>query len=581
MVQGVGFRPAVFRLANALHLGGWVCNTPDGVVVEVEGDEPSTGRFIVGLRRSLPPLARLDELGVAEIRPVDETEFHVLASAEGRRQRALVPPDTALCADCRAEMGSPGDRRHAYPFTTCTNCGPRFSIVRGLPYDRERTAMACFPLCPACEREYTDPRDRRFHAEPVCCPECGPRLWLQDAHGMVADRQAEALAVARRELTAGAIVAVKALGGFQLACRADDPVAVARLRERKRRPTKPFAVMVRDLAVARRVIALRREGAAALVSAQAPVVLAPRREGARLCDGVAPGLGDIGVMLPTAPIHVELFRGAGFDALVMTSGNAGDEPICRSNREALARLAGIADCFLLHDRDVVRRVDDSVVRATSDGVVMVRRARGYVPEPLPLPVATDEPVLALGGHLQTTACLTVGREAFPSQHVGDLDSDAGARVPRRSRGRPRGVPRGRGGVIVVDRAPRLREHLAGRAAGRRRGAPLLRVQHHVAHAAAVLAEHGAVSDDGEDGGRDRPRRDRVGTGRHGLGRGVAPPRRRPALAAAGAPRGDPARRRRERGTRAVARPGRGAGPGGCIEPASTGSRSRGSSPPSA
>jgi len=497
VVQGVGFRPAVFRLASALQLGGWVCNTPDGVVIEVEGDEPAAGRFIVGLRRSLPPLARLDDLDVLEIQSVKETDFRVLASAEGRRQRALVPPDAALCADCRAEMANRRNRRFSYPFTTCTNCGPRFSIVRGLPYDRERTAMACFPLCPECEREYTDPRDRRFHAEPVCCPKCGPRLWLQDAHGMVADRPEEALSLARRELAAGAIVAVKALGGFQLACRADDQAAVARLRERKRRPAKPLAVMARDLAVARRLATLDEAGVAALASTQAPVVLAPRRESSLLCDGIAPGLSDVGVMLPTAPVHVELFRGAQFDALVMTSGNASDEPICRSNREALARLTGIADSFLLHDRDVVRRVDDSVVRATAEGTIMVRRARGYVPEPLPLPVEAEEPVLALGGYLQTTACLAVGREAFPSQHVGDLDSDAARAFLAEVVAGLEEFLEVEAEVIVVDAHPDYPSTWLGERLARQRGARLFQAQHHVAHAAAVLAEHKAFPGAGE------------------------------------------------------------------------------------
>ena len=494
VVQGVGFRPAVFRLAGALDLGGWVCNTPDGVVIEVEGREESVGRFIVGLQTALPPLARLTDLEVGAVTPLAETHFRVLASTPGRRQRALVPPDTALCDDCRSEMADSRDRRFAYPFTTCTNCGPRFSIVKGLPYDRERTAMACFPLCPECEREYTDPRDRRFHAEPVCCPECGPRLWLQDVTGMVADRSPEALAVARRELAAGAIVAVKALGGFQLACNAADAAAVARLRERKRRGTKPLAVMVADLAAAELMAVLSADGRAALVSPQAPVVLAPRRHDAVICDGIAPGLSDVGVMLPTAPLHVELFRDAGYTALVMTSGNASDEPICRSNREALARLGGIADFFLLHDRDIVRRVDDSVVRDTAAGAVMVRRARGHVPEPLPLPVECPEPVLALGGFLQATVCLAVGREAFPSQHVGDLDAEAARAFLAEVVTGLEAFIEAEARVLVVDAHPDYPSTWLGERLARQRDGRLIRVQHHVAHAAAVLAEHGAFPD---------------------------------------------------------------------------------------
>jgi len=495
-VQGVGFRPAVFRLASALELGGWVSNTPDGVVIEVEGRESNVGRFIVGLQTALPPLARLTELEVKVVPPVGEADFRVLASAQGRRQRALVPPDTALCAECRAEMADPSNRRAAYPFTTCTNCGPRFTIVTGLPYDRERTAMACFPLCAACEREYTDPRDRRFHAEPVCCPECGPRLWLQDGAGMLADRADEALAATRAELASGAIVAVKALGGFQLACDAANAAAVARLRERKHRPTKPFAVMVGDLATAERLAVLGEGGRARLLSPQAPVVLAPRRPGELVCAGVAPGLADLGVMLPTTPLHVELFRGGVFGALVMTSGNASDEPICRSNREALARMAGIADLFLLHDRDVVRRSDDSVVRDDGDATVMVRRARGYVPEPLPLPVEAPAPVLALGPFLQATACLAVGREAFPSQHVGDLDSDAARAFLAEVVGGLEEFLEVEADVVVVDAHPDYPSTWLGERLARQRRGRLLHVQHHVAHGAAVLAEHGLFPEPG-------------------------------------------------------------------------------------
>ncbi len=497
MVQGVGFRPSVYRLATTLGLGGWVCNSPDGVIVEVEGPEEAVGRFIVGVQTSLPPLARLTDIEVHAVEPEAEAAFRVLASAEGRRQRALVPPDTALCAECRAEMDDPQDRRHAFAFTTCTNCGPRFSLVRGLPYDRERTAMACFPLCEACEREYTDPGDRRFHAEPVCCPECGPRLWLQDAQGMVADRADAALAAARRALAGGEIVAVKGLGGFQLACDAASDAAVARLRERKRRPAKALAVMVPDLAAAERLVLLSDHGRAALVSPRAPIVLAPRRAGAPLAGGIAPGLDDLGVLLPTTPLHVELFRGAAFAALVMTSGNASDEPICRSNREALARLAPIADAFLLHDRDVVRRVDDSVERDAGDGVVVLRRARGHVPAPLRLPVAAPEPVLALGGYLQATVCLALGREAFPSQHVGDLDAEAARAFLAEVAAGLEEFLDVEARLLVVDEHPDYPSAWLGDRLARMRDGRVLPVQHHLAHAAAVLAEHGRFPGPGE------------------------------------------------------------------------------------
>ncbi|TAM45131.1 MAG: carbamoyltransferase HypF [Acidobacteria bacterium] len=497
VVQGVGFRPAVHRLATALALGGFVRNGPEGVVIEVEGGEGAVHAFVAALSRSLPPLARLDGMDAAPVPVTGEAGFVVLGSEAGARRQALVPPDAALCPACRAEMDDPADRRHRYPFTTCTNCGPRFTLATALPYDRERTSMACFPLCPECAREYADPADRRFHAEPVCCPACGPRLWLQGPGSGVLGRGAEALELARAGLARGVIVAVKGFGGFQLACRADDGAAVAQLRECKRRPTKPFAVMARDLAVARALAVLAPEHDALLSSPRAPVVLAPRRPGASVSPDVAPGLADLGVMLPTTPLHVELFRGAAYDALVMTSGNAGDEPICRGNREALERLAGIADLFLLHDRDVVRRADDSVARAESGGAFLVRRARGYVPEALPLPVRAAAPVLALGGFLQATACLAIGDGAFCSQHVGDLDGEPARAFLAEAVGGLEEFLAARGELIVVDPHPDYPSTWLGETLARERGARLLPVQHHLAHAAAVLAEHGRFPGIGE------------------------------------------------------------------------------------
>lgn len=519
VVQGVGFRPTVHRVATRLGLAGFVQNTPEGVVVEVEG--PAAEDFVPALRHGLPPLARLDEVSLGAVPTRGEVGFEVRASSEGVRERALVPPDSALCADCRAELEDPTDRRFRYPFTTCTSCGPRFSLVHSLPYDRERTSMACFPLCPACRREYEDPVDRRFHAEPVCCPECGPRLWLVLGRGaesvLTGGRGpgsglrgpdgppgeesrlpalgrvggwSEALAGAREALAGGGIVAVKGLGGFQLACRADGAEAVARLRARKRRPSKPFAVMTRDLEVARRLVSLTAADEAELTSAGAPIVLAPRREGGGVAEGVAPGLEDLGVLLPTAPLHVELFRGAPFDTLVMTSGNVSDEPICRGNREAMERLGAIADHFLLHDRDVVRRVDDSVVRTGRKGPFAVRRARGMVPEALPVPAAAPRPVLALGGFLQVTACLAAGQEAFFSQHVGDLDSEPSRVFLREVVEGLEEFLQARGEAVVVDEHPDYPSTWLGQELARTRGAELVRVQHHLAHAAAVLAEHG-------------------------------------------------------------------------------------------
>jgi hydrogenase maturation protein HypF len=500
VVQGVGFRPAVHRLATSLGLTGWVRNGPDGVAIQVEGEQAALDRFLVLLPRSLPPLARLDEFLSKSLEPEGDAGFSIFASEEGARLRALVPPDSALCSDCRNDMEREGDRRYRYPFTTCTNCGPRFSLVRALPYDRERTAMACFPLCEDCRREYGDPADRRFHAEPVCCPSCGPRLWLSDGEGRELAEGADAIGVAQAALAGGKIVAIKALGGFQLACRADLAEPVAELRRRKRRPAKPFALMVRDLDAAHRLVALDERSASLLRSPQAPVVLAPAKADAPVDAGIAPGVGDLGVMLPTAPLHVELFRGAAFDSLVMTSGNLSDEPIARGNREALARLGGIADLFLLHDRDVVRRVDDSVARSSAEGSFLLRRARGCTPEALPLPVEAPEPVLALGAYLQTTACVAVGREAFPSQHVGDLEGDPARAFLREVTAGLEDFLQVRPRRLVVDAHPDYASTWLGEELERARDGQLLRVQHHVAHAAAVLAEHGLFPEIGSEAG---------------------------------------------------------------------------------
>ncbi|MBM4061845.1 MAG: carbamoyltransferase HypF [Planctomycetes bacterium] len=496
VVQGVGFRPAVFRLAQEFALHGFVRNDPNGACIEVQGPEAAVAAFVARLRGALPPLARLHRLEVTEADVLAETGFTVAGTAAGPRGDALVPPDAALCAACRRELDDPRDRRHQHPFATCTDCGPRFSLVRELPYDRARTAMGCFPLCPACAAEYGDPGSRRFHAEPICCPQCGPRLWFAGADGERLAGPDDAIAAAQQALAQGLVVALKGLGGFQLGCRADDEAVVAELRRRKHRPSKPLALMVRDLATAQCLVELAARDEALLQGAAGPIVLAPARRGHGIAAGIAPGVGDLGVMLPTAPLHVELFRAAPFDVLVMTSGNRSDEPICLGNREALARLRGIADRFLLHDRDVVRRVDDSVVRSAPVGPVVVRRSRGYVPAPLGMPVPAPAPVLALGGHLQNTVCLGLGAEAFVSQHVGDLDTE-GARAFQRE------VAAGleqfldvTAAAIACDTHPDYPSTWFGEELARARAARLLRVPHHLAHAAAVLGEHGAMPGEG-------------------------------------------------------------------------------------
>ncbi len=495
-VQGVGFRPTVHRIAVSLELSGWVINDPLGATAEIEGPAGVVERFMERLRDELPPLARLDAVERDELEPSGERGFEVRTSALGQPQGALVPPDASLCADCRRDMEDRNDRRHRYPFTTCTNCGPRFSIVRALPYDRERTSMACFPLCDDCRREYEDPLDRRFHAEPVACPACGPKLWLVDRDGIRLNVD-DPLAEARLQLLAGKVVAVKSLGGFQLACRADDAAAVERLRRRKRRHAKPFAVMVPNLEKALQIVELDRESRELMGSARAPIVLAPRRSNSGIAEEVAPGLTDIGVMIPTTPLHVELVDDPSLPPLVMTSGNLSDEPLCRTNREAVDRLSGIADFFLLHDRDIVRRVDDSVVRSTVRGPVMVRRARGWVPEPLQLPERSEAVVVAVGGHLQVTGCVTQGDHAFPTQHVGDLDSGSARAFLREVLDGLLDFLQVAPDCIAADAHPDYPSSWLAQELAVEHGARILEVQHHVAHAAAVLAEHGRFPAAGE------------------------------------------------------------------------------------
>ena len=452
-VQGVGFRPTVHRIATELGLVGVVRNDPEGATAEVEGPSSTTASFVDRLQAELPPLARLDEIEIEEIELLGETSFRVTETEQG-------------------------------------NCGPRFSLTSSLPYDRIATSMACFPLCAACDGEYTDPADRRFHAEPVCCPKCGPQLWFQDADGRNRVDGQSAIRAAQTDLIAGRVLAIKGLGGFQLACRADDDATVTLLRQRKRRRGKPFAVMVRDLETARRVVRLSPQDEDLLRSSRAPVILAPRVPGNLVCEDAAPGLDDIGVMLPTTPLHVELFRDERVPALIMTSANLSEEPICRGNREAIDRLKDIADGFLLHDRDVIRRVDDSVVRSTAAGPIFVRRARGWVPDPISLPVDAPEPLLAVGGHLLVTSCIAVKGQAFMTQHVGDLDS-----VPARAFHRE--VIDGledflevRPTSVIADAHPDYPSTwLASEIAVQREGS-LLEVQHQIAHGAAVLGEHG-------------------------------------------------------------------------------------------
>ncbi len=420
VVQGIGMRPAVYRLATELRLGGFVRNDPQGVWIEIEGEAAALARFVERLPARVPTLGHVDRVDVVELAVAGEAEaaFRVETSAQRGSVEAAVPADAATCDACLAELFDPRDRRHRYPFINCTQCGPRYTIVRDVPYDRARTTMDAFALCAPCRAEYDDPDDRRFHAEPNACPTCGPRLtWWRDGSTLTGEAALDAAVAA---LCGGGIVAVKGLGGFHLAVDAADDDAVARLRVRKHRPHRPLAVMARSLERAERIALVDAIAREALVSPARPIVLLRARPGAAVAAGVAPGLSELGVMLPYTPLH-HLLLTDGPRLLVMTSGNRVDEPIARTDDEAREKLGGIADGFLLHDRAIHTRADDSVVRPVAGVIQAIRRSRGAVPDSIALAVSAP-PICAVGAELKNTVCLTRGDRAFLSPHIGDLSS---------------------------------------------------------------------------------------------------------------------------------------------------------------
>jgi hydrogenase maturation protein HypF len=501
VVQGVGFRPFIYRLAAELGLDGWVRNDAAGVTMEVEGDSRCVERMVARVRAEAPARARVDRIAQNECVPVRCAPGFAILESGGGCAATAIGPDSAVCPDCLAELFAPGDRRYRYAFTNCTNCGPRYTITRGLPYDRARTSMAAFAQCPACAAEYASPRDRRFHAEPNACPDCGPRLRLLDcAGGEVTDGDPLAATLAR--LARGEIVAIKGLGGFHLACNARDAGAVARLRARKSREEKPFAVMVAGTASLQRYVDVTRAERALLESPERPVVLLRKGAAADVgLAGVAPGLAWLGAMLPYTPLHYLLFHeaagrppGLGWLAqahdtvLVMTSANPGGEPLVTRNDEAQVRLAGIADAFLVHDRDIVIRCDDSVVRAGSAGAQFVRRARGYTP--LAIRLAGPGPtVAAVGGWYKNTVCVTRGDEAFVSQHIGDLDNAPTCVALEDTLAHLVAILDVRPDCVAHDLHPDFFSTRHAAALAARWDVPLCGVQHHHAHVAAVLAEH--------------------------------------------------------------------------------------------
>ncbi len=420
IVQGVGFRPFIYRLAQECNLTGFVANTPAGVTIEVQGDPDLLDRFLVRLPSELPPLAKITSLLPRDAEPQAETTFRIVSSRLDAPPKALISPDVAVCGDCLREMMNPRDRRFRYPFINCTNCGPRFTIIRDIPYDRARTSMASFQMCAACQAEYDDPANRRFHAQPNACWDCGPQLQLWAADGSHIN-VAEPLRETARLLEKDGIVALKGLGGFHLACNARSEAAVNILRERKRRVEKPFAVMLCRIEDVDRFCVVDDAARKLLLSIERPIVLLPRKPDSGLADGIAPRNRFLGVFLPYTPLHHLLFSSGKFDALVMTSANLSEEPIAIDNEEAVRRLQGIADAYLVHNRDILRRCDDSVVRLAVGRTQILRRSRGFVPVPVPLE-HESQPILAVGGELKNTICIVRGSEAFLSQHIGDLEN---------------------------------------------------------------------------------------------------------------------------------------------------------------
>jgi hydrogenase maturation protein HypF len=487
-VQGVGFRPYVYRLAHELGLAGSVRNDPHGVMIEVEGDPEAVGELVRRVPLEAPPLARVERIVTEALAPAGLRGFQIVVSDAGGVPDAPVTPDTATCEDCLRELFDPSDRRFRYPFINCTNCGPRFTIVRGIPYDRPLTTMASFEMCAACRAEYENPLDRRFHAQPNACPACGPHLALLERSGARVAERAPALRETVAAIRAGAIIALKGLGGFHLACLASDEHAVASLRARKHREDKPFALMAPDIAGARELVELGGREQALLCSRERPIVIARRRPGAGVAAAVAPRSRDLGVMLPYSPLHHLLLFDVG-ETLVMTSGNISDEPIAYRDQEALHRLAGIADLFLLHDRRIETRTDDSVVRATSRRAtpLLIRRSRGYVPAGVALPLPAEHPLLACGAELKSTFCVAKGARAWVSHHIGDLENYETLRSFGEGIEHFERLFAVRPELVAHDMHP---EYLSTKYALDRAGVETVAVQHHHAHLAATLAEHG-------------------------------------------------------------------------------------------
>ncbi|WP_276652799.1 carbamoyltransferase HypF [Corynebacterium vitaeruminis] len=478
VVQGVGMRPHIAKVAANHEVTGWCGNNDIEVFIEAQGTPGVLEEFLRDVLSSLPPLARVVSVDKQEKPVRGETGFTIVASTHLPGARTLIPPDVAPCEDCIAEFNDPTNRRYHYPFITCTHCGPRLTIIEELPYDRPNTTLKVFPLCPDCEREYTDVNDRRYHAQPISCPNCGPKVWFEEGERVVAGQ--DAFSAARELLREGKVLAVRGIGGFHLMCQATDPAAIARLRGLKRRPHKPFAVMVPSLDHARAVVALTPAQEALLTSPARPIVIAPSR--GVLPQSIAPGLGDVGVVLPYSPLHMLLVD----SPVVATSGNPSGEPLVASIAEARELLGGFCDGFLFHDRDIFVPVEDSVYL----GEVPVRRSRGLAPLPLAIPDGPD--VFAVGGELKNTMCLTSGGLAHLTSHIGDMGSLRAQEVAERTFAQMSSLRGVEPSAIVCDMHPGYSTTAWAERLSDRLGLPLLQVQHHQAHAASVLAEHGLL-----------------------------------------------------------------------------------------
>jgi hydrogenase maturation protein HypF len=497
LVQGVGFRPFVYNLAQRIGIRGFILNSSSGVTIEAEGLGPALDEFLESLRQNPPRLARIEEIVTAELEPLDDQAFEIRESRAVDGEFVLVSPDVATCSDCLREAGDPKNRRFGYPFTNCTNCGPRYTIIRDIPYDRPMTTMATFRMCTDCEAEYLDPANRRFHAQPNACPVCGPTVALaksgsrptEDPAQRFGNQSLSVLSDVRRLLHQGAIVGVKGLGGFQLACDAENDAAVRQLRQRKKRSDKPFALMARDVAAVEEICTLSGAGRELLLSPQRPIVILRRRPGTKISSDVAPGNDTIGVMLAYTPLHFLLFGdrldGAPeFTALVMTSGNISDEPIVTSHVEARQRLDAVADWFLFHNRGIYMRLDDSVARTFEGRPRVLRRSRGYAPQPIDLGLPVRE-LLACGAELKNAFCLTKDRYAILSQHIGDVDNYETLEFFKETLANLKKLFRVQPQAVAYDLHPL---YLTSRFAADL-SVPKVGVQHHHAHIASCMAEN--------------------------------------------------------------------------------------------